>query len=55
MYVKEDSQPFSGVNHDCIPMGEVWVFNENVQYLDSYGSVKIFGDNCGVGKRGSAR
>ena len=49
-YTRDNNKPYPGVDHSLIPMGEIWVLDENLQFVDKFSSANKASEACGISK-----
>ena len=50
-YTRDNNKPYPGVDHNLIPMGEIWLLDENLQFVDKFSSANKASEACGVSKK----
>ena len=49
-YIQDHSLPYPGVDHDIIPMGEIWALDKDLKVLDLFTGGQTAENFCGVSK-----
>lgn len=49
-YIQDHSLPYPGVDHDIIPVGEIWALDKDRKRVDTFTGGQTAENSCGVSK-----